>query len=199
MRPDTAFRNDARAKVTGRATYADDISIAGMLHAAPVYADYVSAKDLVIDAAEALASPGCVRVITAADVPGSARFGQIEKDYPIFCSGRVRSYGDVCALVVAETRAAAKAAAALVRVTATPVRPVLTIDEALEPGAPVVPSYGETNVVTHHRLRHGDPESVFAGCELVLEEEFSTQAIEHAYMEPETAVCVPRSDGVVEV
>lgn len=199
MRPTTAFRNDARAKVTGRATYADDISIAGMLHAVPVYADYVAARDLAVDAAEALASPGCVRVITAADVPGSACFGQIERDYPIFCSGRVRSWGDVCALVVAETRAAAKAAAALVRVTATPVKPVLTIDEALEPGAPVVPSYGDTNVVTHHRLRHGDPDPVFAGCELVLEEEFTTQAIEHAYMEPETAVCVPRSDGVVEV
>ncbi|HRW24852.1 MAG TPA: xanthine dehydrogenase family protein molybdopterin-binding subunit [Spirochaetia bacterium] len=199
MRPNVAFRNDARAKVTGRATYADDISIAGMLYAAPVYADYVSARDLVVDSSEALASPGCVRVITAADVPGTASFGQIEKDYPILCSGRVRSYGDVCALVVAETRAAAKAAAALVKVTATPVKPVLTIDEALEPGAPVVPSYGDTNVVTHHRLRHGDPEPAFDGCELVLEEEFTTQAIEHAYMEPETAVCVPRSDGVVEV
>ena len=93
----------------------------------------------------------------------------------------------------------AKAAAALVKVTATPLKPVLSIDEALDPGAPVVPSYGDSNIVAHHRLRHGDPEPLFASCELVLEEEFETQAIEHAYMEPEAAVCVPRSDGVVEV
>lgn len=199
MRPDTAFRNDARAKVTGRATYADDVSYAGMLHAVPVYADYVAAKDMLVDASEALAYPGCVRVITAADVPGQANFGQIEKDYPIIASGRVRSCGDVCALVVADTREAAKAAAALVKVSATPIKPVLTVDEALLPGAPVVPSYGDSNIVTHHRLRHGDPEPLFAGCELVLEEEFRTQAIEHAYMEPEAAVCVPRSDGVVEI
>ena len=170
-----------------------------MLHAVPVYADFISAKDVRIDAAQALALRGCVRVITADDVPGSTMFGQIEKDYPIMISDRIRSWGDVCAIVVAESRDAAKAAAALVKVTATPLKPVLTVDEALEPGAPVVPSYGDTNVVTHHRLRHGNPEPLFAGCELVLEEEFGTQAIEHAYMEPETAVCVPRSDGVVEV
>lgn len=170
-----------------------------MLHAVPVYADFISAKDVRIDAAQALALRGCVRVITAVDVPGSTMFGQIEKDYPIMISDRIRSWGDVCAIVVAESRDAAKAAAALVKVTATPLKPVLTVDEALEPGAPVVPSYGDTNVVTHHRLRHGNPEPLFAGCELVLEEEFGTQAIEHAYMEPETAVCVPRSDGVVEV
>ncbi len=199
MRPDAAFRNDARAKVTGRATYADDVSYAGMLHAVPVYADYVAAKDMTVDASAALAYPGCVRVITAADVPGQACFGQIEKDYPIIAAGRVRSWGDVCAVVVAETREAAKAAAALVMINATRIKPVLTVDEALEPGAPVVPSYGDSNIVTHHRLRHGDPEPLFAGCELVLEEEFRTQAIEHAYMEPETAVCVPRSDGVIEV
>lgn len=170
-----------------------------MLHAVPVYSDFVSAKDVRIDAAEALALKGCVRVLTAADVPGSAMFGQIEKDYPILVSDRIRSWGDVCAIVVAETRVIAKAAAALVKVVATPLKPALTMDEALAPGAPLVPSYGDTNVVAHHRLRHGDPEPLFAGCELVLEEEFETQAIEHAYMEPEAAVCVPRSDGVVEV
>lgn len=199
MRSDTPFRNDARAKVTGRATYADDVSFSGMLHAVPVYADYVSARDLHIDARDALACPGCVRVITAADVPGAAMFGQIEKDYPILASDRIRSWGDVCAIVVADTREAAKAAAALVKIAATPLKAVLTIDEALAPGAPVVPSYGDSNIVTHHRLRHGDPEPLFAGCELVLEEEFQTQAIEHAYMEPEAAVCVPRADGVVEI
>ena len=196
---DNAFRNDARAKATGRATYADDISYAGMLHAVPVYADYVAAKDMRVEATEALAYPGCVRVITVADVPGVSTFGQIEKDYPIIASSRVRSWGDVCAIVVADTRDAAKAAAALVKIRATAIKPVLTMDEALEPGAPVVPAYGDSNIVVHHRLRHGNPDPVFASCELVLEEEFETQAIEHAYMEPETAVCVPRSDGVIEV
>ncbi|MDX9898240.1 MAG: xanthine dehydrogenase family protein molybdopterin-binding subunit [Spirochaetia bacterium] len=199
MRADIVFRNDAKAKVTGRASYADDISFAGMLHAVPVYADYVAARDMRIDTSAALAHPGCIRVITAADVPGTACFGQIEKDYPILASDRVRSWGDVCALVVAESRQAARAAAALVVIQAAPIKAVLTIDEALEPGAPIVPSYGDTNIVTHHKLRHGNPDPLFDGCELVLEEEFTTQAIEHAYMEPEAVVCVPRSDGVIEV
>jgi CO/xanthine dehydrogenase Mo-binding subunit len=185
--------------VTGRAAYADDFALAGMLHMVPVYADFVAAKDVRIDGTAAAAARGCVRVITARDVPGSTMFGQIQRDYPMLVSDRIRSWGDVCALVVAETRAQALAAAALVRVEATPVKPVLSIDEALAPYAPLVPSYGDSNVVAEHTLRHGDPDPVFEQCELVLDEVFETQTIEQAYLEPESAVCVPRSDGVIEV
>jgi CO/xanthine dehydrogenase Mo-binding subunit len=193
------FRNDGHAKVTGRATYADDFSVSGMLHMVPVYADYISAKDVKVDPSAALALEGVVRVITARDVPGTTMFGQIQKDYPILISDRIRSWGDVCALVVAETRKTALEAAALVKVEATPVKAVLTMEEALEPYAPVVPSYGDSNIVVEHTLRHGNPDAVFDSCELVLEEDFETQTIEQAYLEPESAVCVPRSDGVIEV
>jgi CO/xanthine dehydrogenase Mo-binding subunit len=199
MTAEKAFRNDGYAKVTGRAAYADDYSVAGMLHMVPVYAEYVSAKNLRVHSEAALASPGCVRVITAKDVPGRTHFGQIEKDYPIIATDRVRSYGDVCALVLADTREQALAAAALVRIEAEPLKPVLTVEEALNPYAPVVPGYGDTNVVVEHKLRKGDPDAAFEGCELILEEEFHTQTIEQAYLEPESALCVPRQDGVIEV
>ncbi len=193
------FRNDGYAKVTGRAAYADDYSISGMLHMVPVYADYVAAKNLAVDYSEALKVPGCVRVFTAKDVPGSNVFGQIEKDYPIIASDRVRSWGDVCALVVAETRKAALEAAKKVSITADPVKAVLTIEDALKDNAPVVPSYGKSNIVVEHKLRHGNPDQAFDSCELILEEDFETQAIEQGYMEPESALCVPRHDGVIEI
>ncbi|TFG82960.1 MAG: dehydrogenase [Spirochaetales bacterium] len=199
MTMEKAFRNDGYAKVTGRAAYADDYAVAGMLHMVPVYADYVSAKNLTIHCEEASASAGCVRVLTAADVPGQTHFGQIEKDYPILATDRIRSWGDVCALVIAESREAAIAAAALVRIEAEPLKPVLSVQEALDPYAPRVPGYGKSNVVVEHHLRKGDPDAAFASCELVIEEEFNTQTIEQAYMEPESALCVPRSDGVIEV
>lgn len=194
-----AFRNDSYAKVTGRAAFADDINFAGTLHMVPVYADYVAATNLKIDATAAYTVPGCVRVLTAADVPGTCLYGQIEHDYPILVKDTIRSWGDVVALVVAESRAQAIEAAALVRVTAVAQKPVLTIEEALQPYARVVPSYGDSNIVVHHHLVHGNPEPVFDTCELVLEEDFETQVIEQAYLEPESAVCVPRHDGVIEV
>lgn len=199
MTGERAFRTDGYAKVTGRAAYADDYAVAGMLHMVPVYADYVAAKNLRVHIDAALASPGCVRVLTAKDAPGRTTFGQIEKDYPIIASDRIRSYGDVCALALAETREQALAAAALVRVEADPIKPVLSVQEALDPYAPVVPAYGESNIVAEHRVRRGDPAGAFAQCELVVEREFRTQTVEQAYLEPESALCVPRHDGVIEV
>ncbi|MGV8017974.1 MAG: molybdopterin cofactor-binding domain-containing protein [Ignavibacteria bacterium] len=41
--------------------------------------------------------------------------------------------------------------------------------------------------------------TVFKNSGLILEEVFQTQFVEHAYMEPEVAICNPRHDGVMEV
>ncbi len=199
MIAEKTFRNDGYAKVTGRATYADDISFAGTLHMVPVYSDYVAANNVSINYSKALDIPGCVKVITAKDVPGNTCFGQIEHDYPMLVTDTIRSWGDVLALVVAETREIAVKAAGLVEVHADPVKPVLTIEEALHPYARVVPAYGDSNIVNHHTMRHGDPDKVFDECELIVEEDFETQMVEQAYLEPESAICVPRHDGVIEV
>ena len=48
-------------------------------------------------------------------------------------------------------------------------------------------------------MRRGDAEAALSGCDLVLDERFTTQFVEHAYMEPEAAVAVPRADGVMEI
>jgi CO/xanthine dehydrogenase Mo-binding subunit len=199
MITEKTFRNDAYAKVTGRAQYADDISFSGTLHMVPVYTDYIAAEDVQINAARALEVPGCLRIITAADVPGKTHFGQIEHDYPILVTDTIRSWGDVAALAVAQTREAAIEAASLVEVTARPIKPILTIEEAMKPYARTVSSWGDTNIVNHHTMRHGNIEGIFDLCELVIEEDFETQTIEQAYMEPESAICVPRHDGVIEV
>ena len=58
------------------------------------------------------------RVFTAADVPGELRVGLIHKDWPVFIpvGGRTSYLGDVLAFVVADDRATARRAAALVEV-----------------------------------------------------------------------------------
>ena len=66
-----AFRNDARAKVTGQAMYTDDHILPGMLHAVPVYSKLPRAKLVSIDASEALKQTGIVAVFTHRDVPGN--------------------------------------------------------------------------------------------------------------------------------
>jgi len=193
------WRNDAGAKVTGRAKYADDLKFHGMLHAVPVYTDCVHARILAVEPTKAAAAPGVVRVITAADVPGVTAYGQISRDLRILADDKIRYNGDVVALVVAEEREAAIEAAALVDVDASDLPVVLDPEEAMTPGAPLVHEDHGSNVVGRHRVRRGDVEAGFVASDLIIEEEFRTPFIEHAYLEPESALCVPRPYGVIEI
>ncbi|HMD61604.1 MAG TPA: molybdopterin cofactor-binding domain-containing protein, partial [Opitutaceae bacterium] len=193
------WRNDARAKVTGRAKYTDDLKFARMLHAAPAYSDHVHARIIRVETEDAARAPGVARVLTAADVPGVNRFGQIIRDFRIFADDRIRYNGDVVAMVVAQTRDLAIRAAALVRVVAEPLPAVLDPEEALLPGAPLVHEEHGSNLVNTHRIRRGDVDEGFRRADFIVEEEFRTPCVEHAYMEPEVAVGVPRPDGVMEV
>ena len=68
---DSCWRNDACAKVTGRAKFTDDLKFANLLHAAPAYSDFVHARIRSIDTRAAEAVDGVVRVLTARDVPGT--------------------------------------------------------------------------------------------------------------------------------
>jgi len=72
-------------------------------------------------------------------------------------------------------------------------------EAALSPESPIVREIKNSNLMNHHKMRRGDAPQELKNCDIVLQEEFSTQFIEHAYMEPESAVCVPRQDGVMEV
>lgn len=194
-----AWRNDAYAKVTGRAKYTDDLKLHNMLHAAPVYSDFIHARIVRIDTAKAEASPGVVRVLTAKDVPGQTAYGQIIQDYRVLADDKIRYHGDVVAMVVAETRAQAVAAAKLIKIEAEELPAVLDPEEAMKPEAPMVhPEHG-SNIVNHHKVRRGDAEQALKACDYILEQEFRTQFVEHAYLEPETALAVPRHDGVMEI
>ncbi|HWQ09672.1 MAG TPA: molybdopterin cofactor-binding domain-containing protein, partial [Holophaga sp.] len=195
----TCWRNDALAKVTGRSRYADDLKVHGMLHAVPVYTDHVHALLKAVHTEEAAAMPGVVRVLTAKDVPGTVRWGQIHKDYRMLVDDRIRCWGDVVAVVVAETRAQAIAASAKVTVDADPLPAVLDVEQALEPGSPLVHEDHGSNITNKHQVRRGDADAALKACDLVLDHVFRTQTIEHAYMEPESAVVIPLASGVMEV
>lgn len=194
-----AWRNDAVAKVTGRAKYTDDLKFVGMLHAVPVYSDFVHAKLLKVDTDEAKQGVGVQCVLTAKDVPGSCKFGQIFKDYRMLIDDKIRFHGDVVAVVVAETRDQAVSAAKLVKVEAEELPAILDPRAAMETDAVLVHEAHGSNIINHHKVRRGEMERGWAESEIIIEKDFQTQFIEHAYMEPESAVCLPRPDGVMEV
>ena len=109
---------EAAPLTLGERDYIDDIRVPGMLHAALRLTDHARADVTAIDTAAAAAADGVVAVFTAADIPGEHRVGLIHKDWPVMIpvGGRTSCAGDVLAVVVAETRDAARAAVELVDV-----------------------------------------------------------------------------------
>ncbi len=180
-------RPDARAKVTGAARYPADLVRDEMLRCKAVFAHRPHARIVRLDTARALASPGVVAVLTAADVPFN-RYGLIDADQEVLCSERVRYSGDRVALVVADTAEAASAAAALVEVEYEDLPLVGDALAALEPGAPLVHPERGTNVLLHQKIRKGDVEAAFARADVVLSGTFTTSWQEHAYLQPDAGI-----------
>jgi CO/xanthine dehydrogenase Mo-binding subunit len=187
-------RPDALGKVTGAARYPGDLVRPDMLQLKVVFADRPHARIVAIDTSAALAHPGVVAVLTAADVPYNA-FGLIEHDQPVLCGDKVRFQGDKVALVVADSRRAAAAAARLVRVTYEELPLVTDPRAAMAPGAPLVHDALGSNVLFHMPIRKGDAARAFAEADVVVEGEFHTSWQEHAFLQPEAGVAYVDDQG----
>ncbi|MFN8480217.1 MAG: xanthine dehydrogenase family protein molybdopterin-binding subunit [Kouleothrix sp.] len=191
-------RPDALGKVTGAANYPADLVRAGMLHLKVVFAGRAHARITAINTAAALAYPGVVAVLTAADVPYNA-FGLIDHDQPVLCADTVRFQGDKVALVVAESKRAAAAAARLVQVSYEDLPIVTDARAAMQPGAPLVHAARGSDVLFSIPIRKGDVTRAFAEADIVIEDEFSTSWQEHAFLQPEAGIAYVDEQGRVVV
>jgi xanthine dehydrogenase molybdenum-binding subunit len=166
-----------------------------MLHGALVLSAHPRARVRAIDTQKARAAEGVIAVITAADVPGKRFQGLIYPDWPIFVAPgeETRYTGDVICAVAAETRAQARRAAALVEVDYEVLVPVTSPAQALEKGAPLLhPENGHAdNVLSVSKMSRGDAGRALAESAHVVEGTWSTQFIEHAFLEPESCLAVP--------
>ncbi len=151
-----------------------------------------------IDVADAAAMPGVVGVFTAADIPGDLRVGLIHKDWPVMIpvGGRTSYVGDVVAVVVAESRQQARAAADEVHVDYTVHVPNTDMLEALSTAAPISVWGTDSNVLSTSVYQRGDDaEELLASSAHVVHEVFETQRVEHAFLEPESTLAVPSGAG----
>jgi aerobic-type carbon monoxide dehydrogenase small subunit (CoxS/CutS family) len=192
-------RIDAPSKVSGRLKYAGDMTMPGMLHVQVLRSPHPHARIASIDTSAALAMDGVESVITSADVPGQDGFGVFVHDQPIMARDKVRYVGEAIAAVAAEDALTAKRAVAAIKVVYEPLAAVFDPDEAMQAGAAVVHDYAPDNITKHIPIRVGDVEAGFAASDLVVEESYSTQAIEHAYLEPEAGLAYVDHDDVVTV
>src|SRR6185437_3421996 len=129
-------RRDARDKLRGRTRYTVDRAAPGMLHAAVLRSQVASAQIVKLDVSGAASMPGVRAVITASDAPGLHGIGIA--DHPLFASDRIRYHGEPLAAVAADTPEIAEAALRAIIVETAPLPTVVTMQEALRPGAPLV-------------------------------------------------------------
>ncbi len=187
---------DARF-LTGRGRYVDDVVFANQAHGALVYSPHAHARIVNIDASDALAVSGVVRVFTGGDV-ARAGFGDMiafaypedwggppsyKTGWPILARDVARFVGDRVAFVVAETSAAAHEAAGLVRVEYEPLPAVVSIADA--DNGPRV--WADCAANTSFTLRTGDAiaaDAVFARAAHVVSADVASRRVAAAPMEP---------------
>lgn len=180
------------AKVTGAAKFTDDYVFPGMLYARTLRAAYPHARIKRIDTSKAKALPGVRAVLTHEDVPGENIHGLVYADWPVLAADKVRYMGDPVAIVAADDADTAAEALKLIEVDYEPLPVVADPEYANTPEAPRVHEEWETgNLLKHIKVRHGDVEQGFAEADVIIEREYRTPTIEHAFMEPECAIGVP--------
>lgn len=175
-------KKDGREKVTGRAIYGQDLVLPRMLAGKILYSPYPHAKIRSIDTSKAKRVPGVRVILTGDDIP-DIRIGFIKDNMPIN-KGIVRWAGDEIAAVAAESEEAAEEAIALIEVDYEELPAVFTPEEALAEGAPILHEGRKSNRIDEicRTYRKGDIEEGFAKSDIVLEETYHLQHMQHCTM-----------------
>lgn len=184
--------------VDGRARFAADLPVDGVLHVVAVRASVAHARLTKVEVAAARAMPGVVAVLTAADldvVPVweihsiDERLGQ-----PVLVDDRVRYVGERIAAVVADTLAHAQDAAELVEVGYEPLPVVAGAPDAVAPGAPALHDWCPDNVALTYRT---DPPGPLPDGACTVSGEVVMPRLAVAPMETLSIVAVPAADGTL--
>ncbi|OGL24813.1 MAG: carbon monoxide dehydrogenase [Candidatus Rokubacteria bacterium RIFCSPLOWO2_12_FULL_73_47] len=199
----------------GRATYVEDVTLAGLHHVAFVRSPHAHARIRTIDTAAAARLPGVLRVVTGREIRAlckplplggsgsegggaASAEGAARKHYPL-AAGRVRHVGEAVAAVVATTAALAADAAQAVRVDWEPLPAVADPFAAMADGAPRLHADAPRNVEHEHAIRAGDPDGAFARARRVVRQRMVSQRLCGVPLEGRAALAAPdpTTGGVV--
>ncbi len=203
-------RVEGEYKVTGKAVYAVDVTLPGMLWGKVLRSPIPSGRIKRIDVSRALHLPGVKTVVTGEDVTG-LKIGRRVYDMPILADGVVRFIGEKVAAVAAESEEIAEQALDLIEVEYEDLEPVLDPVKAMEPSAPLihpeVMSYkglpeklaSPSNDFIYKTWKKGDISVGFKQAELIVENTFETKTVHHAYLEPHSCVVQANESGGAEI
>lgn len=185
----TAMRRlDGLDRVEGRTAFGDDVAPQGALVVKVIRSPHPRAAFQFGDLDGWLAaSPDLACVLTARDVPGRNAFGVIPAfvDQPVFAEAEARFRGEAVAAVVGSAEAMVAFDPASFPVTWTPLSAAETVAAALAEGAPLLHPDRAQNIMCGGFVKHGDAAAALERADVVVEGDFESGFVEHAYIEPE--------------
>jgi CO/xanthine dehydrogenase Mo-binding subunit len=202
-------RVEGELKVSGKAVYAVDVTLPGMLWGKLLRSPIASGRIKRIDASKALALPGVHAVVTGEDCTG-LKIGRRLYDMPILADGVVRFIGEKVAAVAADDELIAEEALNLIEVEYEEMTPLLDPMEAMKPGAPVIhpdvmsykglpkPLKEPSNDFIYMTWGRGDIETGFRQADVIVENAFTSPVVHHSYIEPHSCVVDTAADGTAK-
>jgi xanthine dehydrogenase molybdenum-binding subunit len=203
-------------KVTGRTRFAGDFSLPDMLYGAVLRSPHAHARIRSIDTRAAESLPGVTAVVTAADFPAAAY--HLDEDDPgsyfqacnMLAQDKTLYYRHALAGVAATSLELADRALALIKVDYEVLPPVMDMEYAMQPDAPIlhdclrtddlgVRSERPSNLAVHAQYQRGDLEKGFAEADVIVERQFNTATVHQGYIEPQSTVVQFAEDGHLTV
>jgi putative selenate reductase molybdopterin-binding subunit len=195
---------DAVKLVQGKPAFTGDFDIRNMLVAKVLHSPHAHARIISINTEKAKDLPGVAAVLTYQDIPRVVYSTAGQSD-PIpgpldsfSLDNKVRFVGDRVAMVAAETEEIALEALALIEVEYEILPTVLDIEEAMQPGVPVLhdePEYvnfadsdPSRNLAAEIRIDIGDVEAGFKEADHIFEAEYDVPKVQQAHIEPHIAI-----------
>jgi aldehyde oxidoreductase len=181
-------RLDGKQKVDGSEIFGADETPANAMAVRAIRSPYDRARFHFGDLTAFVRDhPGIEAVFTAKDVPGKNCYGVISKfaDQPVFAEGEARHRGEAIAVVVGDAAAVEALEATDFPVSWEELPPLSDIDAALATGARLIHENRPGNILVRGRVVRGNVDKALDAADVVVDAEYETGFIEHAYIEPE--------------
>ena len=194
-------RPDGVDKVTGRAAFGADLNLPGMLYGKVLRSPHAHARIKSVDVSRALAADGVLAAVSGADFP-SDRLDDLACN--VMARDKVLYNGHAVAAVAAKTQQQAEAALELIDVDYEVLDPVLTLDEAMAPGATLVNESQHTNgdtskppsnIAAQQAFERGDIDKGFAEADVIVESEHRVPTAHQGYIEPHACTATMNAGG----
>lgn len=188
------LRIEGKAKLDGTAIFPQDIKMDNMVYGATLRSN-IAKGHFKLDLSKTLKAEGVLKVMTSKDVLGKNEHGVLFQDHEVLMDKMINRIGDPLAIVIAETEKQAIFAMKLIEVEYEELQGVFDPVEAMKEDAPSV--HGESNVIANLKMQKGNVN--FDNCAHVVELDFDVPMVDHAFIQPESAIAYMDNDRVVVV